>query len=152
MEEIEEQYPRTGEEYLNLIRKQYKMILNLQCEKDEYWKSITSISSPPYDKERIDGGLPNGTPEKVERYEAYAAQIQKEMDKLMRMRMEARQLIAKLSDPDMQLVLREYYIMVHSYREGCEALHMSTATFGRIHRTALLLFNPIYQRWINGKL
>lgn len=148
MEEIEWQYPASGEEYLLTVRKQHRICWSLEGETREYWKQITSISSPPYDRERVDGGVPCGTDMKVEKWEEYGAHLQTEWNKLLAMRMEARGIISLLPDLDEQAVLREYYVLAHSYRTGCQVLHMGRSTFGRLHHSALQSFSVIYRQWM----
>ena len=138
------EYPPTGEKYLNSIRNQYSRIKGLEDEKKEYWVSIHAMRSPNYETERVDGGLPVGTPEKLIKLEEYGLMIDTEYDELTNLKIEAKTLIRLIPNHDYRTILEEYYLLHRSLRKIASIIYMANTVVQRKFQQAVAEFNDIY--------
>lgn len=79
--------------------------------------------------------------ETVERIDAYAAKVQTEVDRLIRMKLEADLLIKADPDKTRQAVLRRRYFLRQSWTEIAEAVHYGKDHVFRMHRESLGLLD-----------
>ncbi len=138
--------PKTGEEFLNQVKSQHKEIKALEDEKKEYWVSVSAIGSPDYEHERVDGGQPKGTVDKLIKLEEYGLLIDQQYDKLMSMKILATDMINDIPDSEQRAVLREYYILDSTYRDIARQKFMSKSKAGMLLHAAVLSFNRIYRK------
>lgn len=138
--------PKTGEEFLVMVKSQHREIKALEDEKREYWESVSAISSPDYEHERVDGGQARGMPEKLIKLEEYGLLIDQQYNKLMDMKIYATDVINEIPNSEYRAILREYYLLNHSYRDIAKSAFMSKSVVGRMMQSAVIEFNRFYNK------
>lgn len=144
--------PKTGEEFLVMVKSQHREIKALEDEKREYWESVSAVSSPDYEHERVDGGQARGMPEKLIKLEEYGLLIDQQYNKLMDMKIYATDVINEIPNSEYRAILREYYLLSHSIRGIAKESLMSKSTvWGRL-QSAVIEFNRLYNRRKKDKM
>jgi hypothetical protein len=146
MEKTSFPLPKTGEEFLVMVKSQHREIKALEDEKREYWESVSAISSPDYEHERVDGGQARGMPEKLIKLEEYGLLIDRQYNKLMDMKIYATELINEITNSEYRAFLREYYLLSHSIRAIAKESMMSKSTVWERLQPAVIEFNRVYNR------
>ncbi len=130
-----------AKEFLNRGRRLNELIDSRLREVSRLRQLAASVSSPPTDGERIEGGIPQSKVENsVVKIIALEEEINAEIDRLVEVHREIRVAIERLSSPHERLILRERYINDMAWEDIADKLNYSIRQVTRLHGRALKSF------------
>lgn len=140
------EFPVTGEEFLKTIRKNNPSKRLIDNELAEYKSRMNSISAPPPDRERVDGGgIPSGIDGKLANYEEYRDRLFREADEMQGWYNLAHTWIDEIEDKTQAHVLWSYYGLNNSEDKIASIVMFSRQSIYKIRKRGIKRFNDIYR-------
>lgn len=138
----------TGFEFLQGLKRLSLSIRSLQRTERQLQADLYAIKTPCYDKERVTGGQPMGTADKIARVEEVKNELHTQRVALMELKAKAIELINMIDDEDYKAVLRERYINESSWKVVAELIGKSRLWVRkRIHPEAIEAFEKVYKKF-----
>lgn len=134
----------TAKEYLIAVRKANLELRSKEEELKEYQVNCYSISAIDYSKSRVSGGMSTDISDKIIKLHDMVDAVNKRFFHLIDLRSEANQLINKMLESDLRVLLTQRYIFGKSWKEVAAFLHVSEDhARGYMHRDALKAFSKV---------
>lgn len=126
-------------EYLHQAYRLDKRIQSNIEEMDRLREMSVSVSSPRYDREPVKTSGSNDAPfvKCVERIIDLEEKINREIDTLVALKEQIREVISRVTDTDEQMVLRYRYVHNYTWEHIGDELHADKSTVRRWHSSAL---------------
>lgn len=137
----------TGIEFLQGLKQLSLSIRSLQRTEHQLQADLYAVKTPCYDKERVTGGQPMGTAEKIARVEEVKDALHTQRVALMELKARALKLIDLVEDEEYKAVLRERYINESSWKVVADVIGKSRLWVRkRVHPEAIKAFEKIYEK------
>lgn len=140
------EFPVTGEEFLKTIRKNNPSKRLIDNELAEYKSRMNSISAPPPDRERVDGGgIPSGIDGKLANYEEYRDRLFREANEMQGWYNLAHTWIDEINDELIARILWNYYGLDNSDGKIARLIWQSRQSVYCKRKIGIKRFNDIYR-------
>lgn len=129
-----------AKQYLKQAYRLNELIKNNQQELDELQELSTNLPGTDYSKDRIQSS-PSGDATYVrivEKIVELEKIIQKDIEELLSLKLEIRNVINEIDDNEHKLLLMCRYLNFMTWDDICEKMNVSSRTVHRIHGNALL--------------
>ena len=130
-----------AKEYLQKVREGERLLRLLETEHAKCKADIIALKGVSYDKPIVSsGGQPGDLSSAIAKLEYYAERVNQQWDKVIKMREEAKALIAKVSDARYSEVLTRRYILCESWEQIACAMGDTYRWVTHMHGAALRAF------------
>lgn len=140
----------TAIKYLQSIRTLDIRLKTLETRISRYREDICTLKGTDYSADKVSGTPGSGMADKVARLADMIVDADKEWDKLIKKREEARLLIEKLENPKHQSILSRRYLYGEKWENICKALGCTWPNIFRTQRRALKSFDIILKKSKEG--
>lgn len=140
----------TAVQYLETVKKIEYRLMTLKKEREKVEEDLFSIKSMNYEKDRVTGGEPADTCDKLERAEQILRNIDEKEAVLIEVKEEARARINEIQDVDSVCFLIDYYINNTPLLEIERSMNISISTFYRKRSDAISQFQKVHAKWLES--
>lgn len=133
----------TAKEYLNRVRQQNFVVRQAEKELTTVKSDILSLKAASL-SEKVSGTKESDLADKYIKLEKYFDKVIAEWDKLIDMRIEAKAMIAMLSEGKHQAVLYARYINCEDWEQIAAEMHYSWKGIFKLHGRALQSFERVH--------
>lgn len=134
----------TAKEYLRQLKTLDNMINAKLLERERIRALATKVTAS--NSERVQSGGSGGFENVVIKINELEDEINRDIDKLVDLKQEARHLIDLLEDEKHKIILIMYYVSDMTFEKISEGTHYSMGAVHKIYRSALKEFERVYQR------
>ena len=132
----------TAKEYLRQLKTLDNMVNAKLLEKERIQALTTRVSVGS--SERVQSGGGGGFENVVIRLGELKDEINADVDKLYDLKIEAGELISRIEDKNLQVILSMYYISNSTFEQVAENTDMSSRWVRKLHGKAIKKFEEIY--------
>jgi hypothetical protein len=132
----------TAKEYLRQLKTLDNMVNAKLLEKERIQALTTRVSVGS--SERVQSGGGGGFENVVIRLGELKDEINTDVDKLYDLKIEAGELISRIEDKNLQIILSMYYISNSTFEQVAENTDMSSRWVRKLHGKAIKKFEEIY--------
>ena len=125
-----------AERFLEDVKRQRSLVAALERDRERIRVEIISLRSPELG-ERVQSGRQKDLSDTVIRLEDAEKKVGRELERLIRMRDEARRLIDREPEPKLRAVLYSWYILNETMETIAQAMHISERHVRRMKSEAL---------------
>lgn len=125
-----------AERFLEDVKRQRSLVAALERDRERIRVEIISLRSPELG-ERVQSGRQKDLSDAVIRLEDAEKKVGRELERLIRMRDEARRLIDREPEPKLRAVLYSWYILNETMETIAQAMHISERHVRRMKSEAL---------------
>lgn len=131
----------TAKEYLNRYR---RINAEIDCKLEEiaHYRSMATRLSPTAMFDR-NGNVSDKVGRSVAKIVDLETEIDREVDELVETRRDMMQMISRLDNADMQLILELRYIAMFSWSQIAEKMHWSTEKIFKLHGKSLKIIEKL---------
>ena len=131
----------TAKEYLNRYR---RINAEIDCKLEEiaHYRSMATRLSPTAMFDR-NGNVSDKVGRSVAKIVDLETEIDREVDELVETRRDMMQMISRLDNADMQLILEMRYIAMFSWSQIAEKMHWSTEKIFKLHGKSLKIIEKL---------
>lgn len=140
----------TAVQYLETVKKIEYRLMTLKKEREKVEEDLFSIKAMNYEKDRVTGGEPADTCDKLERAEQILRNIDEKEAVLIEVKEEARARINEIQDVDSVCFLIDYYINNTPLLEIERSMNISISTFYRKRSDAISQFQKVHAKWLES--
>lgn len=126
----------SAERFLEDVKRQRSLVAALERDRERIRVEIISLRSPELG-ERVQSGRQKDLSDAVIRLEDAEKKVGRELERLIRMRDEARRLIDREPEPKLRAVLYSWYILNETMETIAQAMHISERHVRRMKSEAL---------------
>lgn len=126
----------SAERFLEDVKRQRSLVAALERDRERIRVEIISLRSPELG-ERVQSGRQKDLADAVIRLEDAEKKVGRELERLIRMRDEARRLIDREPEPKLRAVLYSWYILNETMETIAQAMHISERHVRRMKSEAL---------------
>lgn len=126
----------SAERFLEDVKRQRSLVAALERDRERIRIEIISLRSPELG-ERVQSGRQKDLSDAVIRLEDAEKKVGRELERLIRMRDEARRLIDREPEPKLRAVLYSWYILNETMETIAQAMHISERHVRRMKSEAL---------------
>lgn len=132
--------------FLQSVKRQVLYVKTLEEELDQFRQEGGQLKSPSIGT-AVQNSHKSDLAEAVERIEEYSQRVEKEILKMISLKMKAEQLVAHDPDRTRRAVMHRRYMMCQSWSEICEAMHYGRSNVFKMHSDSL----KILDKYAGGK-
>lgn len=133
----------TGKEYLNEIRSIEMRLRMLESEVHKLEQDIRSLTALDYSVDVVQTSDTHDLSDKVAKLVDMRDSVNREWDKLINLRQEARGYIKRIGNYNYQFVLVERYINAKTWERIAADMNCTWQNLHKIHKRALIAFEKI---------